>query len=179
MIESQLVETPTTAPARRTPSGYQRCWDELDSTPGQSRHASARGARGRLAARPGPVARPAGDRGAEMYRRRRGMALPGGRPAGSVARWLAERIGADGHVLAVDHGTGVLDADRPPNLEVRRLDILAHELPRGAFDLVHSRSLLSNAPDPDSARAQMIAALRPDGWLVAGAMAWIWRGREQ
>ena len=46
-----------------------------------------------------------------------------GAGAGSMARWLCERVGPDGRVLAVDLETRYLDAFDLPNLEVRRLDI--------------------------------------------------------
>jgi hypothetical protein len=49
-----------------------------------------------------------------------------GAGGGSVARWLADRVGPVGHVLATDIDTRFLDALAGPTLEVRRHDVTAH-----------------------------------------------------
>src|SRR5690348_16766904 len=43
-----------------------------------------------------------------------------GAGGGSVARWLADRVSPQGHVLATDLDTCFLDALQSPHLEVRR-----------------------------------------------------------
>ena len=85
---------------------------------------------------------------------------------GSIAAWLCERVGDDGHVLATDLETTFLDRLPHANLAVRRHDIVADELPEGPFDLVHARWVLHWVPDRKGALARMVAALRPDGWLL-------------
>lgn len=92
-----------------------------------------------------------------------------GAGAGSIARWLAAAVGDEGHVLAVDLETDLLEDAKTANLEVRRLDVLAEPLPVASFDLVHAREVLGHPPDPDVALDRMIDALRPGGWLVVGA----------
>lgn len=86
--------------------------------------------------------------------------------AGSIARWLCERVGPEGRVVATDLDTGFLERIDAPNLEVRRHDILEDELESGAFDLVHSRFLLEHLPRYREALARMVDALAPGGWIV-------------
>jgi SAM-dependent methyltransferase len=89
--------------------------------------------------------------------------------SGTVARWLCERVGPAGRVVATDLDTGFLDELRLPNLEVRRHDIVTDELEQGAFDLVHTRLVLEHLRDRDLALARMVSALAPGGWLVVEA----------
>ena len=90
-----------------------------------------------------------------------------GAGGGSIAVWLADRVAPDGSVLATDLDTTVLARVTHPGLEVRAHDVLADELPERAFDLVHVRMLLAWLPDPPTALARLIAALKPGGWLLA------------
>ncbi len=85
---------------------------------------------------------------------------------GSIARWLADRVGDRGRVLAVDLDTTLLEDQRRPNLEVHRLDILSDPLPAAAFDLVHARHVIGHLPDRARALHRLSAALRPGGWMV-------------
>ena len=85
---------------------------------------------------------------------------------GSVASWLADRVGPTGRVLATDIDPRFLEALDLPNLEVRRHDIATDALPEGAFDLVHARLVLMHLPERKTALARMISALKPGGWLV-------------
>jgi len=88
-----------------------------------------------------------------------------GAGAGSVARWLADRVGPTGHVLAVDLETGLLESAAFPNLEVRQADILSEDV-GGGFDLAHARLVVGHFPDKVAALRRMAATLRPGGWLV-------------
>ena len=92
---------------------------------------------------------------------------------GSVADWLCRRVGPGGSVLATDVDTRFLEAVRAPNLEVRRHDIVAEELPGAAFDLVHARTVLNHLGRRDVALRRMAAALRPGGWLLVEEGDWI------
>lgn len=89
-----------------------------------------------------------------------------GAGAGSVARMLCERVGADGRVVAVDLEPALLADLTAPNLEVRRLDVVADELPEEAFDLVHTRAVLLHIPQRDDALRKLIPTLRPGGVLL-------------
>ena len=87
--------------------------------------------------------------------------------AGSVARWLAERVGASGRVLATDLDLRFLADHGRGNLEVQRHNILTDPLEEGTFDLVHERALLVHVPGRQRALKHMVAAVRPGGWVVA------------
>ena len=85
---------------------------------------------------------------------------------GSIAAWLAARVGSAGRVLVTDIDPRFLESLKIPNLEVRRHDIVNDALPEAAFDLVHSRLVLLHLPEREKALARMVAALKPGGWLV-------------
>lgn len=97
------------------------------------------------------------------------VALPGTRcleiaaGAGSVATWLAECVGAEGHVLATDLKPQRIPEH--PGLEVRQHDITSGE-PLGQYDLVHARLLLNHLPQRRVALRHMIEALEPGGVLL-------------
>ena len=65
-----------------------------------------------------------------------------GAGAGSVARWLSDRVGPEGRVVATDLDTVFLETLTETNLEVRRHDILADPLEEKSFDLIHSRLVM-------------------------------------
>lgn len=90
-----------------------------------------------------------------------------GAGAGALVRWLSERVGPTGAVVAADIAPKYLGDFHQPNVEVRRCDITADEVEPESYDLVHSRFLLMHLDDPADALARMSAALRPGGWLVA------------
>ena len=89
-----------------------------------------------------------------------------GAGGGTIARWLANRVGSTGRVLATDNDPRFLESLNVPNLEVRRHDISADALPEAAFDLVHARLVLLHLPQRETVLARLISALKPGGWLV-------------
>lgn len=89
-----------------------------------------------------------------------------GAGSGSMARWMCERVGPDGWVLAIDLETRYLDALDLPNLEVRCLDIASETAEPASFDLVHTRAVLVHIPEYKQAVRSMVSALRPGGWLL-------------
>lgn len=90
-----------------------------------------------------------------------------GAAEGSMTRWMAERVGPGGSVVAADIDLRFLDGLGLANVEVRALDVRSDPLEVGAFDLAYCRTLLLHLPDPDAALAKMARALRPGGWLLA------------
>ncbi len=84
---------------------------------------------------------------------------------GSIARWLAERVGPTGSVLAADIDPRFL-TNLPAGVDVRRLDIRHDDLEADTYDLVHCRAVLMHLPDPTAAFARMVAALRPGGLFL-------------
>jgi SAM-dependent methyltransferase len=89
-----------------------------------------------------------------------------GAGGGSVAHWLARRVGSTGGVLATDVDTRFLEALNEPNLEVRRHDITADPLPSGSYDLVHTRLVLMHLPARAAVLSRLVTALKPGGWLL-------------
>jgi SAM-dependent methyltransferase len=85
---------------------------------------------------------------------------------GSVARWLAGRVGSAGRVVATDLNPRFLGGHGLPNLEVRRHNILEDDLEASHYDLVHCRALLMHLPDPVRALRRLVNAVRPGGWLL-------------
>jgi SAM-dependent methyltransferase len=100
-----------------------------------------------------------------------GVVRPGARTLevgfgnGSISAWLAERVSPGGTAVAVDLDLSLIHV-RMPNLELRKADILAGPVERGAFDLVTARAVLHHVADPETAMANMIASLRADGALL-------------
>jgi SAM-dependent methyltransferase len=86
---------------------------------------------------------------------------------GSVASWLATRVGEGGRVIATDIDTSLLEDRADSRLEVVRHDILLDDLPVGDFDLVHCRAVLVHLGDPRRALERMADWLKPGGVLVA------------
>jgi SAM-dependent methyltransferase len=104
-------------------------------------------------------------------------ALEAGAGHGSVARWLAERIGPTGEVHAIDVDLRFLD-DLPAHVTVRRADVEHDDLRAGGagFDLVHARMLVANLVDPAAALDRLAMAVRPGGWLVVEDPVWLLTG---
>jgi SAM-dependent methyltransferase len=96
-----------------------------------------------------------------------------GAGGGSIASWLCDRVAPNGTVMATDLDTTVLSDLSRPNLEIRVHDVLEHELPVAAFDLVHLRLVLAWLSDSGAAIERLIAALKPGGWLVAEEMDFV------
>jgi len=82
----------------------------------------------------------------------------------TVPRWLAERVGPTGSVLATDIDISWLDPDA--GFDVLRHDVALDPAPGRGFDLIHARAVLTHVPGRDRALASMVGALRPGGRLV-------------
>jgi SAM-dependent methyltransferase len=85
---------------------------------------------------------------------------------GSIAQWLASRVGPTGSVLATDIDIRFLKPDPASGLTVRRHDIVLDPLPDTHFDLIHARLVLVHLPEREKVLDRMIAALKPGGWLL-------------
>jgi SAM-dependent methyltransferase len=85
---------------------------------------------------------------------------------GSIARWMAERVGAHGYVLATDIDTRWIKDNGLSQLEVQRHDVVADPVASGEFDLIYARLVLGWLPTRDTVVSRLVAALRPGGWLV-------------
>src|SRR3954447_14288462 len=59
-----------------------------------------------------------------------------GAGGGTVARWMAERVGAEGYVFATDLDVQWLEQNlQAPNVTVARHDVLTDAVPHPSFDL--------------------------------------------
>lgn len=92
---------------------------------------------------------------------------------GTVARWMAERMGGSGRVDAIDIAPDQLDVARstpaaPGAAAIHYAVGSAYEPPLqdGAFDLVFCRLVLCHLKEPDKAVARMAKLLRPGGRVV-------------
>jgi SAM-dependent methyltransferase len=94
-----------------------------------------------------------------------------GAGGGSVAAWMAERVGPDGYVLATDVDTTHVEPQAGGVLEVRTHDIVRDPLPEVQFDVIHERSVISWL-SADDVVERLAAALRPGGVLVLEDMDW-------
>ena len=109
-------------------------------------------------------------------RRRRSMVQPGwrclkiGAGRGSMAVWVAQRVGEKGHVVATDNDVTYLERLNLPNLEVRRHNILEdpiETLSLGSFNMVSLRLVLFwLVGRQEEAIRRMVQCLRPGGCLV-------------
>ena len=117
-----------------------------------------------------------------VSRRRRVLVQPGWRclevagGRGSMAVWLADKVGPTGHVVVSDIDVGYLRRLDVPNMEVVEHNILEDPLEPlgpGSFDLVCSRlTLFHLVGRQELAIKQMVKCLRPGGWLIDEDADW-------
>ncbi len=90
-----------------------------------------------------------------------------GAGAGSMAAWLAGKVGASGSVVAVDRDTTLCrHLEERPNVRVLESRLEDVELPLESADLVHTRNVLMHVENPDSIVEAAIGALRSGGIAV-------------
>ncbi|GAA1614117.1 class I SAM-dependent methyltransferase [Catellatospora bangladeshensis] len=87
-----------------------------------------------------------------------------GAGSGTIATWLADRVGADGMVTATD-----IDPSRIParqRLTTVPHNIAADPLPDAYYDLIHSRLVMIHLPAREKILGKLLAALKPGGHLM-------------
>jgi SAM-dependent methyltransferase len=87
-----------------------------------------------------------------------------GAGGGSIAVWLADRVGPSGEVVATDVKPWHVPAH--PNLTVLRHDITQDALPEGPWHLVHARLVLAHLPQRREVLSRLAGALAPGGRLL-------------
>ena len=92
------------------------------------------------------------------------LEIGGGR--GSITRWLAERVGSSGNVIATDLQVDFLASIDAPNVAALRHDLRTDTFPDRSFDLIHTRAVLMHIPDDLEILRRMASWLRPGGWLL-------------
>jgi SAM-dependent methyltransferase len=98
--------------------------------------------------------------------------LEAGAGGGSIVTWLADQVGATGHVLAVDRDVRFVEPLRSATVDVRQGDLVAGDLPEAEFDLVHTRLVLEHIPERDRVLDHLVRTLRPGGALVVEDYDW-------
>ncbi len=86
--------------------------------------------------------------------------------AGSMLRWLADQVGPQGRVTALDRDPRFLSGFSRPNASVVTGDIRDVTL-AGPFDLVFMRFVLMHLPNPVRTLRDILDLLGPGGALVA------------
>jgi SAM-dependent methyltransferase len=85
---------------------------------------------------------------------------------GSLSQWLARRVGANGHVVASDIRTDLMQGMGGSNLKVRELDVVHDEPPDPPYDLVVVRAVLHHLPERRAVASKMARWVKPGGSLL-------------
>src|SRR5262249_3863462 len=82
-----------------------------------------------------------------------------------VTHWMAEQVGPDGHVTAMD----LEPRHIPPggNITIQQADVRTVELPEAHFDLIHARLVLVHIAERHAVPDRLAAAVKAGGVLVA------------
>jgi len=93
---------------------------------------------------------------------------------GGVLHLLGKRVGPKGSVLGIERSPHFVELARRfvqdhalSQVEVREGDAYATGLPRASFDGAHMRLVLVNVPEPDKIVREMVALVRPGGWVAS------------
>jgi len=93
---------------------------------------------------------------------------------GGALHLLGERVGPTGSVLGIDRSAHFVEQARRfvadhamPHVSVREGDVYSTQLPRASFDGAHMRLVLVNVPEPERIVAEMVALVRPGGWVAS------------
>jgi SAM-dependent methyltransferase len=98
-----------------------------------------------------------------------------GAGGGSVARWLAGRVGPTGQIVATDLDIRHLAAVEVPNVQVLCHDVTVEKCPGKPFDLLHARLLVGWLPNREKVLERLVSWVRPGGWLVIEDCDWTTR----
>ena len=83
---------------------------------------------------------------------------------GTIAAWLADEVGPEGSVVAIDIKPQHVRAH--PNLTVLQRNVVTDPLPEGPFDVIHARAVLQHLPEREAVLAKLADALAPGGAVV-------------
>ena len=88
-----------------------------------------------------------------------------GAGAGTISRWMADRVGESGRVMSTDIDLR-FHAEATDNMIVREHDITTDPLPAAHFDVIHARAVLQHIPERDAVLDTLTEALKPGGWII-------------
>ena len=86
--------------------------------------------------------------------------------AGSIARWLADRVGPSGHVTVIDLDPRFMRDLESDTVTVIQGDVTELDLGLSNYDLVHARLLVEHLAEPARAMQRLALALAPGGWML-------------
>jgi SAM-dependent methyltransferase len=93
---------------------------------------------------------------------------------GGVLHLLGKRAGPTGSVLGIDRSPHFVELARHfvadlglTQVEVREGDAYGTGLPKASFDGAHMRLVLVNVPKPELIVREMVALVRPGGWVAS------------
>ncbi|MDP9133034.1 MAG: methyltransferase domain-containing protein, partial [Nitrospirota bacterium] len=89
-----------------------------------------------------------------------------GAGAGSIVRWLEQRVGPSGKVVALDNNPRFLRSSGSSTIDILQGDICDMELPPATFDLVHARYVMIHIAEYRRAFERMLRCVKPGGWVV-------------
>jgi SAM-dependent methyltransferase len=90
-----------------------------------------------------------------------------GAGGGSMAAWLADRVGDRGSVMAVDRDVTLLrHLDDRSNIDVVETSLETLRLPAASLDLIHTRNVLMHIGEADDIIAGLVTALGRRGRLL-------------
>lgn len=89
-----------------------------------------------------------------------------GAGAGSIVRWMEQRVGPSGKVLALDSNPRFLPGSGSSTIEILQGDICGTDLPPETFDLVHARYVMIHIAEYQTALERMLRCVKPGGWVV-------------
>lgn len=87
-----------------------------------------------------------------------------GAGAGTIAAWLADRVGPTGSVVATD--VRPQHVPSRPGLTTIKHNVVTDPLPDGPFDVIHARAVLQHLPERHEVLAKLTAALAPGGVVI-------------
>lgn len=88
-----------------------------------------------------------------------------GAGAGSIMRWMSNKVGMSGRVTAIDMNTRFIKNVRLNNVEIIEADANRVDLAEESFDLIHVRHVLVHQQDRHLLN-KILRLLKPQGWLV-------------
>jgi SAM-dependent methyltransferase len=91
-----------------------------------------------------------------------------GAGTGSIAAMLCQTVGADGIVDAFDIDARFLRdiPSKTDNLKIVQCDVTQHPFTADAYDLIHSRMLLTHIFQPMEFLERILLSLKPGGWFL-------------
>ncbi len=88
-----------------------------------------------------------------------------GAGAGSILRWLGNRVGPTGLAVGVDKKTRYLHHDDSPHVQIHQGSFLDVPLEQ-SFDLLHSRYVLIHNQEEGAILTKLCSLLKPGGWAI-------------